>query len=240
MSRTLFCAVTFATGLVLAAPRLSGQGPAQLLADARDQIRARNLDSAVTLLHAVTISQRADSAERAEAYVWLGVTTFYRGTDSETSEAFRAALANRPLLTAASVLTELDSTLSALWEHEQTIALCGESLPFWLGASGGPSSTALNSKARSTRGPELISGPPLRYPEMLRRADIQGRVMVRAVIDTRGRAAPASLHIVSSAHHGFDGPVIDYAKHARFSAAVSSAGPVRSCVVFPVDFRIKH
>ncbi len=242
MSRTLLCAVTFVTGLGLAPLPLRGQRSAQLLADARDQIRARNLDSAITLLHAVTMAQQEDSAERAEAFMWLGVATFYRGTDSEVSEAFRAALANRPLLTPAPILTKLDSTLAALWEHEQTSALCGESLPAWLGTSGGQllSSTALNSEARSARGPELISGPPLMYPDNLRRADIQGHVMVRAVIDTLGRAAPGSLHIVSSANHGFDGPVIDYAKHARFSAALAAAGRVRSCIVFPVDFRIKH
>ncbi len=41
-------------------------------------------------------------------------------------------------------------------------------------------------------GPDLLSGPPLQYPELLRRAGIEGRVIVQATIDSTGRAEPAS------------------------------------------------
>ncbi len=224
---------TVALALILGPLRLSGQQSAQLLRDAREQIRSRNLDSALTLLHAITTSNQADSSERAEAFIWLGVATFYKGQDSATSSAFKGALGDNPLLTPAAALAQLDSGLAALWEREQTIVLCGESLPAWLGS-------ALNSDARAAHGPEVISGPPLVYPDNLRRADVQGRVVVRAVIDTLGRAERGSVHIVSTPHRDFNGPVTEYMEHAHFSVAVSRGGRVRSCVVVPVDFRVRH
>ncbi len=240
MSRTILCALTFATGLIPAPSRLSGQRPAQLLADARDQIRAQKLDSAITLLHAITTSGEADSSERAEAFVWLGVATFYQGHDSAVTYAFRDALGSNPLLTPASHLARLDSGLAALWEHEQTIVLCGESLPAWLWSLQPRQTLALNSDARTTRGPEIVSGPQPWYPDNLRRAEIQGRVWARAVIDTLGRAERPSVRILGTPHPDFNRSVTEYAEHAHYRVAVSTAGRVRSCVVFPVDFRIKH
>src|SRR6266516_1259810 len=44
---------------------------------------------------------------------------------------------------------------------------------------------------------EIVSAPPLEYPPALRHAGLQGRVTVQAVIDTLGRADPASLKVIS-------------------------------------------
>jgi len=44
---------------------------------------------------------------------------------------------------------------------------------------------------------EIVSAPPLEYPPALRHAGLQGRVTVRAVIDTLGRAEPASLKVIT-------------------------------------------
>src|SRR2546429_3323071 len=41
----------------------------------------------------------------------------------------------------------------------------------------------------------IVTAPPLEYPPALRRAGLQGRVTVQAVIDTLGRAEPASLKV---------------------------------------------
>src|SRR3989442_5991962 len=46
--------------------------------------------------------------------------------------------------------------------------------------------------------PSVLSGPQPQYPELLRQAGIQGRVMVQAIIDTSGRAEPPSLKVISS------------------------------------------
>jgi len=52
--------------------------------------------------------------------------------------------------------------------------------------------------------PMFLSGPPLEYPNLLRQPGIQGRVLVRAIIDTTGRAEPASVQVIESPHPGLN------------------------------------
>src|SRR5205823_4375738 len=51
--------------------------------------------------------------------------------------------------------------------------------------------------------PELLSAPPPVYPPLLRQAGIQGRVVLRAIVDTTGRVEPTSVRIVKSPSTGF-------------------------------------
>src|SRR5438093_109234 len=61
------------------------------------------------------------------------------------------------------------------------------------GVPGGPwSPTAVDDP------PALLTGPPLAYPEVLRRAGTAGTVVVQVVIDTLGQAEPRSLALESS------------------------------------------
>jgi TonB family protein len=235
-----FGAVTLATVLAFWPLCLSGQRASELL-DALSQIRAHRLDSAITLLHTITTSRQADSSERADAFLWLGVASFYKGQDSAAGAAFRDALGINALMTPAGVLAKLDSGVAALWEREQTRALCDEALPAWLPPSS-PSLTPdpLNSEARAAQSPAIVSGPQLWYPDNLRRAGIQGRVLARAIIDTLGRAERRSVRILWTAHPDFNDPVIEYIKHAHFSVAVWGARRTRACVVVPVSFTIKR
>src|SRR2546427_12382877 len=54
--------------------------------------------------------------------------------------------------------------------------------------------------------PALLSAPPAPYPTLLRRAGIQGRVVIGAIVDTLGRAEPGSIEIVDSPNPAFDTP----------------------------------
>jgi len=85
--------------------------------------------------------------------------------------------------------------------------------------------------------PVLLSGPPLQYPNLLRQAGIQGRVLVRAIIDTTGRAEPASVRVIESPHPGFDQAARDFVLHARFSHGLLRGRAVRTLITFPVNFR---
>jgi TonB family protein len=98
----------------------------------------------------------------------------------------------------------------------------------------------MNAEARAAQAPEIVSGPPLWYPDNLRRAFIQGRVLVRAIIDSSGKAERGSVRVLFTPNPGFNQPVIDYTEHAQFSVAVSRGVRTRSCVVIPVDFKIKR
>src|SRR3989442_7970623 len=81
--------------VVLAAfPTLRAQDTATaLLREARVAVQANRLDSASALLRRlIDTLVPATRAERAQAWVWLGVVHFYRGKDSLAGGAFREAL----------------------------------------------------------------------------------------------------------------------------------------------------
>jgi len=86
--------------------------------------------------------------------------------------------------------------------------------------------------------PVVLSAPPPLYPELLRQAGIQGRVMVQAVIDTTGRAEPGSVRIMESPNPGFDQAARQYALKALFRPARVHGRAVRVLIQLPIDFRI--
>ena len=86
--------------------------------------------------------------------------------------------------------------------------------------------------------PEILSGPTLVYPDSLRQAGVQGRVIVQAVIDTMGRAEPRSVKIIESPHAGFDESARQYALGAIFRPARVHGHGVRVLVNIPIDFSI--
>jgi TonB family protein len=85
--------------------------------------------------------------------------------------------------------------------------------------------------------PVFLAGPPLKYPSLLRQAGIQGRVLVRAIIDTTGRAEPASVQVVESPHPGFNQAARNAVLQARFRHGRFRGRAVPVMITFPVDFR---
>lgn len=88
--------------------------------------------------------------------------------------------------------------------------------------------------------PEVLSGPRLAYPHALRMAGIQGRVLVRAIIDTNGRAEPASIRILQSPDTGFDQSARDFVLQAQFRPARVKGHAVRVLVNLPIDYKIRR
>jgi len=86
--------------------------------------------------------------------------------------------------------------------------------------------------------PTVLSGPQLLYPELLRQAGIQGRVLVQAVIDTTGRAEPGTVKVIQSPNPGFDQPARQYGLKALFRPARVHGRAVRVLINLPVDFRL--
>ena len=86
---------------------------------------------------------------------------------------------------------------------------------------------------------EIVSAPPLEYPPALRQAGLQGRVTVQAVIDTLGRAEPASLKVIARPNTAFDQSARAYVLHAVFRPARVKGRAVRVLVNVPVDYRIE-
>jgi protein TonB len=108
------------------------------------------------------------------------------------------------------------------------------------GSPVGSDPSALWSVDRVEDAPMLLSAPPPVYPEFLRRAGVEGRVVVAAVVDTLGRAERPSVRVVESAHAGFEGPARDYVLCALFRPARVHGRAVRVLVRIPIDFKLRR
>jgi len=86
--------------------------------------------------------------------------------------------------------------------------------------------------------PSVLSGPIPVYPELLKQAQIQGRVLVQAVIDTLGRAELNSVKILQSPNPGFDQSARQYVLKALFRPARVHGRAVRVLINIPIDYKI--
>ena len=106
-------------------------------------------------------------------------------------------------------------------------------------ADGVPSDPdAVWTEALVDQVPTLLAAPPPVYPALLRRAGISGRVVLQAVLDTNGRAEPASIKVVSTSHVGFERPGRQWMLKALFRPARARGRAVRVLVNMPLDFTI--
>lgn len=103
-----------------------------------------------------------------------------------------------------------------------------------------PSSDQVFMESVVEERPELLTRPPLQYPDLLRQAGVQGRVLVSAIIDTLGRAEPNSVKVVQSPNPGFDQPAKNMVLKALFRPARVHGRAVRVLVNLPIDFSIKR
>src|SRR5712664_564489 len=87
------------------------------------------------------------------------------------------------------------------------------------GNGDGRAADQVYSEATVDERAEIVSAPPPEYPPALRQAGLQGRVTVQAVIDTLGRAEPASLKIIARPNTAFDQSARAYVLHAVFRPA---------------------
>jgi protein TonB len=88
--------------------------------------------------------------------------------------------------------------------------------------------------------PELVQGTcvlPV-YPEMLRQAGIDGRVLLEFVIDTLGRAERGSIRTISTSHPLFEGPAKSSVQTCRFRPGKIQGRSVRVRVQQPINFAI--
>jgi protein TonB len=90
--------------------------------------------------------------------------------------------------------------------------------------------------------PEVVAGTCIqpRYPEILRQAGIEGRVLMEFVIDTLGRAERGSLRVINTQHDLFNGPARDAVLSCRFRPGRIQGRAVRVRVQQPVNFQIQR
>src|SRR6266699_1589635 len=90
---------------------------------------------------------------------------------------------------------------------------------------------------RVDESPRRLSGPPVDYPHSLLRRHVQGLVQVAAIIDTTGRAEPASLEVLSTPDSGLIAPVKQVMLSSQFSAGRLKGAAVRVMVQLAVEVR---
>ena len=236
-----------AIALTLFARLAPAQTAGDRIAAARAEIRSRNLDGAAALLRQVADSpSTADSADRALAFMWLGIVSFYEGDDSGTARSFRASLALNPSL-GGDELARVDSGLASAWKREQAEA--------WRRPPGAVRSTAAVPSAAlggspvhdCARGCKAGERPPglLELPQMriegergqLGPSGVHGRVVVRAVIDEIGRLEPATISLVTSSSSAFERAVRDVLPQLRFRPAQVGNQPVAALIELRFDIR---
>lgn len=114
----------------------------------------------------------------------------------------------------------------------------------WSPAGPAPVSDAgvgtVYAPARVDEYPELLAAPPPQYPELLRRAGIEGRVVLEATVDTLGRVERGSVLVVMTPHPGFAAPAVAYLERALFRPARVQGRAVRVRIRQGIDFRLRR
>lgn len=110
-------------------------------------------------------------------------------------------------------------------------------------ASGAPSAGSSESQGLavlgSESGPEVLTGPLPLYPELLRQARIQGRVVLEAIIDTTGRVWRDSIVVVAATHPEFVASARRALLATLFRPAFVAGRAVRVRVRIPFEFTIQ-
>jgi protein TonB len=87
--------------------------------------------------------------------------------------------------------------------------------------------------------PEKIEEVELKYPEMARRAGIEGIVWVKALVDKEGKVRDVIIAKDSGANAGFEDAAIQQAYATTWKPAISNGQPVAVWVTYKVVFKLK-
>jgi TonB family protein len=127
-----------------------------------------------------------------------------------------------------------------LQEHFDPKDYSGSGVEGGLGSGMVPTGNEVFMEAIVEEKPTVLSGPIPVYPELLKQAQIQGRVLVQAIVDTLGRAEPPSVKVLQSPNPGFDQSAKNYVLKALFRPARVHGRAVRVLIQIPIDFRLKQ
>lgn len=101
-----------------------------------------------------------------------------------------------------------------------------------------PDPNEVYAEALVDQKPAMLTGRPPSYPELLRQAGIQGRVIIQAIVDTTGRVEAKSIRIVKSPNPGFDQPTIQSVLNSLFRPARLQGHAVRVLISLPFDYSL--
>ena len=227
--------------VLTASPTLRAQDTASaLLREARVEVQANRLDSASALLRRVIDTLvPATRAERAEAWVWLGVVQFYRGKDSLAGAAFREALGLDAGLDVTG-LAQLDADIGRLLEAQRTAV----PPPAWVSARapsppGAPVHDCVSGCHDGTVPPRLAEYPP---PSAVQFGDpgysaFHGRVVMHAIVGETGYLELGSVQVISSTGGQWERAAREFASRLQYRPAAFEGRPARARIRIRFEFR---
>jgi protein TonB len=116
------------------------------------------------------------------------------------------------------------------------------------GVAGGTSKGVVGGTADQTyfefQVEKTVGGGPaagsLRYPDMLKSANVEGEVLAQFVVDTTGRVDMNTFKILKATHDLFAQSVKQAVQGARYSPAEIGGRKVRQLVQQPFTFALQH
>jgi protein TonB len=87
--------------------------------------------------------------------------------------------------------------------------------------------------------PVQITSVQPKYPELAQRANIQGTVWVKALVDKEGKVRDVLIVKDSGANAGFEEAAIEAAKETVWKPAISNGQPIAVWVTYKVEFKLK-
>ena len=230
----------FGPAVVYAQADSGAPASAELIAQARAQLRARQLDSAAVLIRRVTDAPARSPAERVQAWVLLGIVNFYSASDSAASDAFRQAFSLDPGLDVAG-LDGFDPEIARLAGEARAAVGVGDSTGLRRVAVRPAVATlydCLTKCADSVVPPQFVLFP---YQMVLDGVVLPARrahvfVALQAVVDQDGLVEPETVRLLSSTAVGVVAQIERALPQARFRPGVARGVPVRTRVQLRFDF----
>ncbi len=87
--------------------------------------------------------------------------------------------------------------------------------------------------------PKMIKIVKPRYPDFLKKMEIEGTVVIQAVIKQDGRVEEPSVKVIKKLHPQLDQAAVDALKNSEFSPALYGSRPVRVIMQIPYTFKFK-
>jgi TonB family protein len=113
---------------------------------------------------------------------------------------------------------------------------CGQGADGSSGTEGGLYTEPMVDKAAMPR----PGNPSPTYPAVLRAAQLEGSVTAHFIVDTLGRAEPASIAFPEASHPAFAEAVRQSLLRSRYLPAIVAGHPVRQLVEQRFTFALQH
>lgn len=199
------------------------ESPTRLINAARDQLRARRVDSALVLTElALDELNQPSTAERVYGQLVRGIALKKKGRDSLATIAFDAGLEGYRDLTSRGV--DLAPFLKRLADSIR------------VSRRSEPPAARLTVVGAVDQPPELLSRPSIRYAPEMQALRIGGTVIVEATLDPTGRIVPASMKIVQSPNPVFDAEAKRVTAASVYRPAKINGSAARVTIRQPITF----